>query len=311
MASEREITNMDSTEQKRFRPLYEKMQQCLVLQGLRPKTVDAYTRAIRRVTRYFDRCPDQLSVDDLRDYFADLVKSHSWSTVKLDRCGLQFFYRHVLNKQWDWVRIVKPPEVRSLPDILTRDETFKLINSTRKLRYRVFFLTTYSMGLRLGEALKLEVGDFDRSRRRLHIRAAKGGKDRLVPVPKVTLQALRRFWKTHRNPRLLFPSWVGTSSRIQRAERPMDRGGVQAAIKAAVADYGIQRRISMHSLRHSYATHLLELGVDLREIQSILGHARPETTARYAQLTNVTSTNAVEMLRLMFSSFSLSWADEQ
>lgn len=311
MASEREITNMDSTEQKRFRPLYEKMQQCLVLQGLRPKTIDAYTRAIRRVARYFDRCPDRLSVDDLRDYFADLVKSHSWSTVKLDRCGIQFFYRHVLDKHWDWVRIVKPPEFRSLPDILTRDETFKLINSTRKLRYRVFFLTTYSMGLRLGEALKLEVGDFDRSRRRLHIRAAKGGKDRLVPVPKVTLQVLRRFWKTHRNPRLLFPSWVGTSNRIQWTQRPMDRGGVQAAIKAAVADCGIRRRISMHSLRHSYATHLLELGVDLREIQSILGHARPETTARYAQLTDVTSTNAVEMLCLMFSSFSLNWADDQ
>jgi len=302
---------MDSTEQRRFRPLYEKMQQCLLLQGLRPKTVDAYSRAVRRVVRYFDRCPDQLTADDLRDYFADLVKSHSWSTVKLDRCGIQFFYRHVLNKQWSWVSIVKPPQVRSLPDILTRDETFRLIDSTRKLRYRVFFLTTYSMGLRLSEGLRLEVGDIDSSRHRVHIRGAKGGKDRLVPVPEVTLQVLRRFWTTHRNPRRLFPSWVGTSHRIQRAEHPMDRGGVQAAIKAAVADCGIRRKISMHSLRHSYATHLLELGVDLREIQSILGHARPETTARYTQLTNVTSTNAVEVLRLMFSAFSLNWADDR
>jgi integrase/recombinase XerD len=141
--------------------------------------------------------------------------------------------------------------------------------------------------------------------------AAKDGKDRLVPLPEVTLEALRRFWKTHRNPRLLFPSWLGNSDRIRKAETPMDRGGVQAAIKAAVADCGIKRKITTHSLRHSYATHLLELGVDLREIQSILGHARPETTARYAQLTTVTSTNAVEMLRLMFSSFSLNWADHR
>ena len=302
---------MDSTEQKRFEPLYEKMQQCLVLQGLRPKTIEAYSRAVRRVTTFFDRCPDRLTADDLKDYFAGLVKSHSWSTVKLDRCGIQFFYRHVLNNPWDWVKIVKPPEVRSLPDILTQEETFKVINITRKLRYRVFFLTTYSMGLRLSEGLQLEVGDIDGGRQRVHIRGAKGGKDRFVPLPGVTLEALRRFWTTHRNPRLLFPNCLGNSRRICKAEGPMDKGGVQAAIKAAVADCGIRRRISMHSLRHSYATHLLELGVDLREIQSILGHARPETTARYAQLTNVTSTNAAEMLALMFSSFSLCWADER
>lgn len=302
---------MDSTEQRRFQPQYEKLQQCLVLQGLRPKTVEAYTRAIRRLAEYFDRCPDKLTADDLKDYFADLVKSHSWSTVKLDRCGIQFFYRHVLNKTWDWVTIVKPPVVRSLPDILTQEETLKVINITRKLRYRIFFLTAYSMGLRLGEALQLEVGDIDGERLRVHIRSAKGGRDRFVPLPEVTLKALRRFWMSHQNPRLLFPNCLGDSRRIRRAESPMDRGGVQAAIKAAVADSGIRRKISMHSLRHSYATHLLELGVDLREIQTILGHARPETTARYAQLTTVTSTNATEMIRLMLNSFSLRWADEQ
>ena len=130
---------MDSTEQRRFQPQYEKLQQCLVLQGLRPKTVEAYTRAVRRLAAYFDRCPDKLTADDLKDYFAAIVRSHSWSTVKLDRCGIQFFYRHVLNKPWDWVKIVKPPEVRRLPDILTQGETLKVINTTRELRYRVFF----------------------------------------------------------------------------------------------------------------------------------------------------------------------------
>jgi site-specific recombinase XerD len=209
------------------------------------------------------------------------------------------------------VKIVKPPEVRSLPDILTQAEAFKVINVTRRLRYRVFFLTTYSMGLRLGEGLQLEVGDIDGSRHRVHIRDAKGAKDRFVPLPEVTLEALRRFWLTHRNPRLLFPNCLGNPRRVRTADRPMDRGGVQAAIRAAVADSGIRRKISMHSLRHSYATHLLEVGVDLREIQSILGHARPETTARYAHLTNVTGTNTTEMLALMFGSFSLRWADEQ
>jgi len=132
---------MNREEQKRFEPLYEQMQQDLVLQGKRPKTIDAYSRSIRRVASFFNRCPDDLVAEELKVYFASLVDSHSWSTVKLDRCGIQFFYRHVLNKPWDWVDIVKPPKVHTLPDILTLEETFRVINTTRKLRYRVFFLT--------------------------------------------------------------------------------------------------------------------------------------------------------------------------
>ncbi len=300
---------MNPTEQARFQSLYQQMQRALRLQGKRPKTIDAYSRAVRRVADYVDRCPDNLTADELKDCFASLVSSHSWSTVKLDRNGIQFFYRHVLDKPWDWVKIVKPPQVRSLPDILTREETFEVINITRKLRYRVFFLTVYSMGLRLGEGLSLEVGDIDGTRHRVHIRAAKGGKDRYVPLPKVTLEVLRRYWATHRHPRLLFPNPTGGAQRMRHAAGPMDRGGVQAAMKAAVADCGLQRKITLHSLRHGYTTHLLELGVDLREIQTLLGHARPETTARYAHLTEVTSANASQQLQQMFHSFSLRWED--
>ncbi len=300
---------MNSAEQVRFRHLYRSMQQALTLQGKRPKTIDAYTRAVRRVAAYFDRCPDDLTADELKDYFASLVASHSWSTVKLDRNGIQFFYRHVLDKPWDWVSIVKPPRVRSLPDILTREQALDVINATRKLRYRVFFLTVYSMGLRLGEGLQLDVGDIDGARHRVHIRSAKGGKDRYVPLPDKTLNVLRRFWTTHRHPRLLFPNPRGGADKMHNAAGPMHRGGVQAAIKAAVVDCGIRRKITVHSLRHCFTTHLLELGVDLREIQVILGHSRPETTARYAHLTNVTSANAVRQIEEIFQSFAIRWED--
>ena len=300
---------MDAAEQARFTPLYLSMQKALTLQGKRPKTIEAYTRAIRRVADYVDRCPDDLTADELKDYFLDLVASYSWSTVKLDRNGIQFFYRHVLDKPWDWVNIVNPPKVRSLPDILTRRETLQVINATRRLHYRVFFLTIYSMGLRLGEGLQLEVGDIDGARRRVHIRNAKGGKDRYVPLPGRTLQVLRRDWKTHRHPILLFPGPAGDPAKMSRARCPMHRGGVQTALKAAVADCGIRRKITVHSLRHCFATHLLELGVDLRAIQVILGHARPETTARYAHLTTVTSTNALRRIERMFQSFALRWED--
>jgi integrase/recombinase XerD len=297
---------MNPLEQARFNPLYEQMRQALVLQGKRPKTIDAYTRAVRRVAAYVDRCPDNLTAAELKDYFASLVKSHSWSTVKLDRNGVQFFYRHVLDKPWNWVNIVKPPQVRSLPDILTRAQTLDVINVTHKLHYRVFFLTVYSMGLRLGEGLRLEVRDIDGTRHRVHIRAAKGGNDRYVPLPAVTLDVLRRYWATHRHSKLLFP---GTRGEMRHAAGSMNPGGVQSAIKAAVADCGIRRKITTHSLRHCFTTHLLELGVDLREIQMILGHARPETTARYAHLTEVTSANAVKQLQQMFHAFSMRWED--
>jgi integrase/recombinase XerD len=140
-------------ERARVKQQYQQLQQALVCQGLRPKTIDAYSRAVRRVAGFFKRCPDNLTSEELKRYFAALVDSHSWSTVKLDRNGIQLFYRHVLHRPWDWVEIVKPPRVQRLPDVLSVQETFKLINATRKLRYRVFFLTVYSMGLRLGEGL--------------------------------------------------------------------------------------------------------------------------------------------------------------
>ncbi|NOR51293.1 MAG: tyrosine-type recombinase/integrase [Gammaproteobacteria bacterium] len=301
---------MNSKEQARFNRLYQQHLTELKLQGLAPKTVEAYSRAVRRISKFFDSSPENLTKNQLKDYFASLVDSHSWSTVKLDRNGLQFFYRHVLEKQWEWVTIFKPPHVRSLPDILTQDETKMLINGVYKLRYRVFFLTVYSIGLRLGEGLQLEISDIDGSRHRVHVRMGKGKKDRYVPMPEVTLKVLRRFWKTHRHPRLLFPNPVGKAQTIRSAKSPMDRGGVQAAIKAAVADCGIHRNISTHSLRHSYATHLLEQGVDLREIQHILGHANPLTTARYAHLTELTRSNANEKLGQLMQGFELRWEDE-
>ena len=204
---------MNQREQHRFDKLYQQHLTELKLQGMAPKTISAYSRAVRRIAAFFDRCPDHLdhlTSQDLKRYFAALVDSHSWSTVKLDRCGLQFFYYHTLGKQWEWVDIFRPPKVQSLPDVLTIEETWRLINTVRKLRYRVFFLTVYSMGLRLGEGLQLEVGDIDAARQRAHVRLGKGKKDRYVPLPMVTLEALRRYWASHRHPRLLFPNQNGT-----------------------------------------------------------------------------------------------------
>ncbi len=188
--------------------------------------------------------------------------------------------------------IVKPPKVKTIPDILTPAEIEQLIGATRKLRYRVFLLTTYSMGLRLGEALSLQVGDIDAGRKRVHIRRGKGHKDRLVPLPDLTLLGLRELWSRHRHPELIFPNATGSIKTIRRAKTHMDRGGAQKAMKVVVTECGIKKKIHIHSLRHSFATHLLERGLSLRHIQALLGHASPNTTARYSHLTDVTEQNS-------------------
>jgi integrase len=237
---------MNRAEANRFNELYQRHLRLLKLQGKSQKTIDAYARAVRRISEHFDSCPDQLTLEQRERFFSDLVKSHSWSTVKVDRNGLQFFWKHVLKRDWQWVNIVKAPKIRSLPDILTLTEVEQLIGATRKLRYRVFLLATYSMGLRLSETLALQVGDIDAKRKLVHIRRGKGHKDRFVPLPDLTCQALRALWCKHRNPSLLFPNAVGSPERIRTATTHMDRGGTQAAMKAVVELCGIKK--SLHSL---------------------------------------------------------------
>jgi integrase len=233
---------MKASEQSRFNEQYHRHLRALKLQGLSDSTIDVYGRAVRRVTARFDCCPEHLSIDQLASYFAELVESHSWSTVKVDRNGLQFFWKHVLKRDWSWIEIIKAPKIQSLPDILTTDEVERLIGATRKLRYRVFLLVTYSMGLRLGEALALELGDVDGPRRQVHVRRGKGHKDRLVPLPDLTYRALRALWCKHRHPRLLFPSPVGSPERVSSATGHMDRGGAQASMKAVVRACGIKKK---------------------------------------------------------------------
>ena len=233
---------MDPSEQSRFDDLYQRHLRMLKLQGKSDKTIDVYARAVRRVTQHFDCCPDQLAPEQLEIYFGQLVDSHSWSTVKVDRNGLQFFWRHVLKLDWQWVKIIKPPKIQTIPDILTLAEVENLIAATRKLRYRVFFLTTYSMGLRLEETLSLQVGDIDARQRQVHIRRGKGNKDRLVPLPELTCQALRALWCKHRHPYLLFPNARGSLETVRQATTHMNRGSTQVAMKVLVNECGIKKK---------------------------------------------------------------------
>ena len=213
----------------------------LKLKGMRPKTIEAYSRAIRRIGARFDYQIDNLSEAQLTDFFTELLASHSWSAVKLDLYGLKFYTQHVLRKPWVAPGLIKPPKAQRLPDIVTVAESGRLFAATRIISYRVFFFVLYSMGLRLGEGLRLQVGDIDPVRRRVHIRDAKGNRDRLVPLPNATHQVLRRFWQLHRNPVLLFPSRQGGTQRAAHATTHMDAGGVQRALHQVVTACGLKK----------------------------------------------------------------------
>jgi site-specific recombinase XerD len=227
----------------KFNKYYQKHLKCLKLNGLQPKTVEAYSRAIRRIGNYFDCRIDNLSSDQLIDYFTELLDSHSWSAVKLDLYGLKFFYTRVLDKTWEDIPLVKPPRTKRIPDILSIEQLNKLFAATTVLSYKVFFFTAYSMGLRLGEGINLTVGDIDSTNMRVHIRDAKGNKDRLVPLPEATLQILKHFWKLHRHPHFIFPSRKRGLTNAHLVDVPLDRGGIQTAMQAVVKQLGIKKNL--------------------------------------------------------------------
>lgn len=226
-----------------FKKNYQRHLQHLRMKGLQPKTISAYSRAIRRIGAYFDHEITNLSEEQLLDYFSNLLETHSWSTVKLDLHGLKFFYAHVLHKPWVNVGLIKPPKTQRLPDIVTVSEAKKIFLTTKRLSYRVFYFVLYSLGLRLSEGLRLRVSDIDATRFRVHVRDSKGNKDRLVPLPMTTLDLMRRFWSVHRNPTLLFPNRHGGLKSVYLAQTPLDKGGIQTTLRIVAQACGIKKKL--------------------------------------------------------------------
>ncbi len=224
-----------------FERQYQSHLKHLKLKGLQPKTIEAYSRAIRRIGNHFDHRIDHLTEPQLTNYFTELLGTHSWSAVKLDLYGLKFYYQHVLKKPWVAPGLIKPPKSQRLPDIVTIDEARRIFAATRVLSYRVFFFTLYSLGLRLGEGLRLQVGDIDAVRGRVHIRDAKGNKDRLVPLPQATLHVLRRYWPLHRNPVLMFPNRSAGRKGAAAVTTPLDPGGVQTTLHKVITACGLKK----------------------------------------------------------------------
>lgn len=267
--------------------LRKRMIECLQLRGLAERTQEAYTRAVRQLAAHYHKSPDQISEAELRQYFLYLknVKHYSRNTMTVAICGIRFFYEQTLNRNWAIFGIVRPAPEKKLPVILSLTEVRQILGCIRLLRYQVCLTTIYSCGLRLQEGTHLQVADIDSARLMIHVRHGKGAKDRYVPLPSRTLELLRQYWVTHRNPVLLFPAEGRDHIDLAGSTEPMSKSSVQDAFHAALKDSGNNKRASVHTLRHSWATHLLEAGVNLRLIQEWLGHSSPATTSVYTHLT--------------------------
>jgi len=272
------------------------------LRGLSERTQESYIRAVRQLAEYYGKSPDQVSEEELRQYFLYLKneKHASRSTCTLALCGIKFFYEYTLHRDWPTLSFVRPARERKLPVVLSREEVCRILGCLRRPHYRVCLSTIYACGLRLQEGVQLQVADIDGARNLLHVRLGKGAKDRYVPLPERTLEMLRAHWITHRHPVWLFPARKGVTT----ASGPMCESGVQRAFRAALQESGVQKPATVHTLRHSYATHLLEAGVNLRIIQVYLGHNSPSTTALYTHLTRPAELLATEVLNRLLQDLS-------
>ncbi len=267
--------------------LRQRMIECLQLRGLSERTQESYVRAVRQLAEHYHKAPDLISEKELRQYFLYLknVKHYARNTTTIAICGIRFFFERTLEKEWTIFNLVRPAPEKKLPVILSRAEVRQILAGIRLPRYRVCLATIYSCGLRLQEGTNLRVADIDSARLMIHVRHGKGAKDRYVPLPERTLQLLRQYWKRHHNPVLLFPAEGREHVDLAQATKPMSKSSVQDAFHAALKESGNNKRASVHTLRHSWATHLLEAGVNLRLIQEWLGHSSPATTSVYTHLT--------------------------
>jgi site-specific recombinase XerD len=219
--------------------------------------------------------------------------------------AIRFFYQHVLHRDWHLLSLIRAQTEHRLPAVLSVEEVRRLLKAATPRHNQVYFTTVYSLGLRLHEGLYLQVADIDGQRLQVHVHRGKGAKDRYVPLPEETLELLRAYWKTHRNPTWRFPATGRDQKQRPAATEPMSRNSAQGAFRKAKQRAGITKTgVAIHTLRHSYATHLLEAGVNLRLIQRYLGHTRLETTMVYLHLTQKGHEDAYQRINSLMQGLS-------
>jgi integrase/recombinase XerD len=294
-------------------PSITQFQQHVELKDFRAPTKKEYVRYVRKLAEHFQCDPATLTEDQLREYFLFLRqhKRYKPATMKGAKYSLLcFFGEHLKHKDWSVFRDVRVAKPEVLPIVLSRAEVQKLLAAVREPRFRACLTLMYHCGLRVGETVRIELKDIHGRENppRLHVKNGKGGKDRYVPLATGMVEQLRGWWKTHQNPKLLFPSpgrgWadrtLSLSHSLHVSKGPMSESCVQAAYRLARAASGVNPASTPHTLRHSYATHLLEEGVSLRQISAYLGHNTLDTTVIYTHLTSISEARTQAALSKLY-----------
>jgi integrase/recombinase XerD len=258
-------------------PLRQRFIEDLRLRNYARRTIDSYVGRVAGFAKHFGRSPELLGPDEVRAFQLHLIqRGLSWSSFNQAVCALRFLYRVTLGRpeQLPFIPFAKKP--RTIPSVLSQEEVVRLLEAAPAGRDRVLLQVAYGCGLRLDELLHLRVSDIDSSRMILHVHHGKGGKDRLVPLSPRLLQELRAYWRRYRPRTWLFPG--------RKPDAPMTDGGIQRRLRHALKRAGLNKPCSMHTLRHSYATHLLEAGVDVLVLKALMGHSSLQTTARYLHI---------------------------
>jgi integrase/recombinase XerD len=258
-------------------PLRQRMIEDLKIRNRSPRTIESYVRNVARFARHFGRSPELLGPEEVRQYQLHLLERKiSFSTFNQYLCSLRFLYGTTLGRPEMLPRLPYARQPKTIPQVLSQAQVVKLLECVRPRRYRVLLTTIYATGLRISEAVRLSVADIDSAQMTIRVARGKGNKQRLVPLSPALLQELREWWREHRNPQWLFPR--------KQPHRPLSTASVQQACRQAVRRAGLPPRVSAHTLRHTFATELLEAGVDLLTIQKILGHADLKTTLIYTHV---------------------------
>lgn len=259
--------------------LREKMRMDLELKNYSPKTIESYIRHVKRYAQHFNKSPDELGIDEVREYLHYLIteKKLSSSYINSAYSGLKFFYEITLKRPWDVKEIPRMKKSKKLPTVLSMDEVKRIFDVTTNIKHKAIFVTIYSGGLRISEACNLKISDIDSSNMQIKVRDGKGNKDRYTLLSSENLKVLREYFKYQRPKLWLFPGIPPSN--------PICNRTVQKVFKNSKNKAGIKKAATVHTLRHCFATHLIESGAGIYHIQRLMGHTNPKTTSKYIHLT--------------------------